>query len=776
MTMRVLNLLSVGVFLLASIQVSGQTFTSGTNVTIPDAGAETCSNMAVTGVGTIDGSYGLESVCIQIDHTWDSDLDIFLVAPDGTRVELSTDNGGSGDDYGTNCSAANMTCFDMAAGTNITSGTASFVGSYVPEGDLGDVNNGQNANGTWQLCVTDDASGDNGRIDCWALTFSANPAPPGGGGGGEHTIGTGNLTQCTGDVYDSGGSGGSYSNSETLSETYCSDAGDCLSLTFNSFSTESCCDDLTIYDGTSTADPIIGTYAGTSLNGVTIESSSGCLHLVWDSDGSVTGAGWDATISCAACPTCSDGIQNGSETGVDCGGSCPNPCPCDDIAIGSLPYSSTGNNTSGYGDDYSSSDACGSSYMNGDDVVYSYTPSSNECVNIVLTNTGTYTGVFLLDGCPDDVGTSCVASNTQSGGNPAITNENLTAGTTYYIVISTFPSPQSTAYDLDISICATEHNIGEGDLTQCTDDVYDTGGSAGNYGNSETLSETYCSDAGDCLSLTFNSFSTESCCDDLSIYDGTSTADPLIGTYAGTTLNGVTIESSSGCLHLVWDSDGSVTDGGWDATISCGTCPTCSDGIQNGSETGVDCGGTCTACPCADVTIGSLPYSSTGNNTSTYGDDFDSGDGCTSSYMGGDDVVYEFTPAVDTCVEITLTNTGTYVGLFVMDGCPDAPGTSCIDSDTQSSGNPSLSGISLTGGTTYYFVISTWPAPQTTTYDISVTGVVCPVTSACGNLANNDFCSDPATLTQGSGSWSSTTSSTFSAIVPVMLEAFSVEV
>ncbi|MCB0598447.1 MAG: T9SS type A sorting domain-containing protein [Lewinellaceae bacterium] len=35
--------------------------------------------------------------------------------------------------------------------------------------------------------------------------------------------------------------------------------------------------------------------------------------------------------SCPACPTCTDGIQNGDESGVDCGGSCPNPCPvnCD---------------------------------------------------------------------------------------------------------------------------------------------------------------------------------------------------------------------------------------------------------------------------------------------------------------------------------------------------------------------------------------------------------------------------------------------------------------
>ena len=35
--------------------------------------------------------------------------------------------------------------------------------------------------------------------------------------------------------------------------------------------------------------------------------------------------------SCTACPTCSDGTQNGDETGVDCGGSCADACAtCDD--------------------------------------------------------------------------------------------------------------------------------------------------------------------------------------------------------------------------------------------------------------------------------------------------------------------------------------------------------------------------------------------------------------------------------------------------------------
>ena len=39
---------------------------------------------------------------------------------------------------------------------------------------------------------------------------------------------------------------------------------------------------------------------------------------------------------------------------------------------------------------------------------------------------------------------------------------------------------------------------------------------------------------------------------------------------------------------------------GIDCGGTCDACPTCDDGIMNGDETGVDCGGTCDACPTCD--------------------------------------------------------------------------------------------------------------------------------------------------------------------------------
>ncbi|NPA34409.1 MAG: hypothetical protein GXO48_05720 [Chlorobi bacterium] len=151
-------------------------------ISIPDGGCPTptTSTINVTGVGTIDNTFGLVQVCVYITHTWRSDIDMYLVAPDGTRIELSTDNGSLGDDFGTGCSTGQMLCFDVNATTSITSwgSTDPATGTYQPEGCLGAVNNGQNADGTWTLEVCDDLGGDNGAIEGWCLVFDNNPPVP----------------------------------------------------------------------------------------------------------------------------------------------------------------------------------------------------------------------------------------------------------------------------------------------------------------------------------------------------------------------------------------------------------------------------------------------------------------------------------------------------------------------------------------------------------------------------------------------------------------------
>ncbi len=124
------------------------------------------STLAVASTGTVLDV----NVTLSITHTWDGDLNISLVGPNGTVVPLSSRRGSSGDNFA-------GTTFDDSATTPISSGTAPFSGSFKPETPLAALN-GIAANGTWTLRVQDAASGDTGTLTAWSiqLTTSGNPS------------------------------------------------------------------------------------------------------------------------------------------------------------------------------------------------------------------------------------------------------------------------------------------------------------------------------------------------------------------------------------------------------------------------------------------------------------------------------------------------------------------------------------------------------------------------------------------------------------------------
>ncbi|GAP42401.1 protein containing PKD repeat [Lentimicrobium saccharophilum] len=116
-----------------------------------------------------------------------------------------------------------------------------------------------------------------------------------------------------------------------------------------------------------------------------------------------------------------------------------------------------------------------------------------------------------------------------------------------------------------------EYNMADASITTCTGYFYDSGGAAAPYGDSEDLTMTiYPATAGNLIRLEFSAFYTESGYDFLSIYNGTSTSAPLMGTWNGTSGPGtITANNSPGALTINFTSDGSVTRDGWVASISC---------------------------------------------------------------------------------------------------------------------------------------------------------------------------------------------------------------
>lgn len=158
-------------FLLHHFFSSAQTY-NGTGDTIPDDGTSIDFPIYISGLPTsIDTTnFGLESVCLDIIHSWDADLEVSLIAPDGTSVLLFTGVGWDGDNF-TN------TCFRSDAATSIVSSWAPFTGDFKPMGSLGKVNNGQDPNGVWLLHIYDTyAWVDWGILNSWNITFGNNPA------------------------------------------------------------------------------------------------------------------------------------------------------------------------------------------------------------------------------------------------------------------------------------------------------------------------------------------------------------------------------------------------------------------------------------------------------------------------------------------------------------------------------------------------------------------------------------------------------------------------
>ncbi len=135
--------------------------TNPTDVTIPSATAGTVtSTIDVAGLGSIFDV----NVSVDIVHTWDDDLEIALISPQGTVIDLASRLGGSADNY-------SVTLFDDEAANSITAGTPPFNGTFRPEGPLSALD-GQDPNGTWTLRINDVFAADGGTLREWTLTIT----------------------------------------------------------------------------------------------------------------------------------------------------------------------------------------------------------------------------------------------------------------------------------------------------------------------------------------------------------------------------------------------------------------------------------------------------------------------------------------------------------------------------------------------------------------------------------------------------------------------------
>ncbi|MBL7964710.1 MAG: T9SS type A sorting domain-containing protein [Flavobacteriales bacterium] len=446
-------------------------------------------------------------------------------------------------------------------GTNAVAGSGTVLGPFLST-DFPISISGLVSNTTYGVRV---------RRDCGAGDWSPNTA--------QITFTT--AITC-GDTYtDQGGPFGDYPNFASQLTTICPiTPGNVVLVTFSSFQTEASFDPMYVFNGPTTASPMIASSNGLPLdipnlpvnygtggwwgnvapnnygpNQVIATNPSGCLTFHFVSDDVVQNPGWVASIAClnpACLPPIAAPVPSGPNS-INVNWSCiGGPCTGDFYVEYGLP---------------------------------GFVPGTNASLGGGIAVLGPFTaGPVAISG--------------------------LTSNTLYAVRV------RKDCGGGVFSANSSEATVRTA-LT-CGDTYTDTGGPFGQYGNSENTVTTICPNAPDQLVLvTFTSYQTESGWDPLYAFNGPSTASPMIastngipsgnniygpGGWWGATApnnigpNQVLALNPSGCLTFAFTSDPSVTQAGWIANITCislnSTCATAQTVSCNSSNFGFNGVGT----------------------------------------------------------------------------------------------------------------------------------------------------------------------------------------
>lgn len=261
-------------------------------------------------------------------------------------------------------------------------------------------------------------------------------------------------------------------------------------------------------------------------------------------------------------------------------------------------------------------DSGGSSgnYSINENLTITFTSSGGNCLSFHFTSFQTQAGNDILT-IYDGPSTSSPVIGNFSGNVSPGTIESSTSSLTFHFVSNGSTNKLGWAATISCAGCAPAYLMnGNSTFNTCDGLFYDSGGAAGNYSANENYVQTFCSDAGNCVVVNFYSLRLAAG-DTLKIYDGPTTASTLIGAYSGTTTPTVLL-AKTGCLTFNMKSDGSVSDSGWVASISCELCPTLPDPVATYMQPTVGLANSYLGGPM--VADCGVTYTDNGNTTGNY--------------------------------------------------------------------------------------------------------------------------------------------------------------
>ena len=377
---------------------------------------------------------------------------------------------------------------------------------------------------------------------------------------------------------------------------------------------------------------------------------------------------------------------------------------CPGASISALPFSVSAN-TYLATDDYQGTE-CGYG-ADGADVVYQYTPASDEALNVTLTPVDFDAVVYVSTACPITGAGDCVdyADMAGEGGAESIGCFLATSGTTYYIIVDGWEPDDKGAYTLDVSATTPPTNddcAGAEALVLDTDIVSNTACATDDYDGSCTgatldggdLVYSYTPAADEVLGIILDPVGF-----DAAFYIVTDCADPSM-----TTCVAYADEAGAGGEeHLCVDLTASTT---YYIII---------DGAVAGGEFTLYAVQTLrpdndTCAEAEDLPAIGEGYYYYGNGYVSCGDnDYDpTAAGCTGTDLPGPDVVYSYTPTEDQSISFMATAyyADWNVAIYITTDCSDLSG--CVGADDGGVGvSEFIHCYSMTAGTTYYLIIDT---------------------------------------------------------------------
>lgn len=305
-------------------------------------------------------------------------------------------------------------------------------------------------------------------------------------------------------------------------------------ITFFQFNTEAGFDTVTVYDGTTTADPILGTFSGSLGSIPAITSSGGDMLVTFKTDGNTTGTGWRAFYSTQTIPNC--------------------------VGLTTL------NAATGTFDDGSLATA---NYIENSNCQWLIQPTGASLVSLTFNRFSTQAGsdfVRVYDGSNNSA--PLIGSYSGNALPPSISS----TGSSLFVEFTTNGFNNQTGweatYNSSSAQCFTNLT-----LTSHTDTIED-GSKSLNYQNNLNCSWLIQPNTAIDITLTFLDFNVNNLGDTLIIYDGSNASAPVLAKYTGNSLPAA-ITSTGNSMFVEFNTDGSTVDQGWKAVYTITSSLSC---------------------------------------------------------------------------------------------------------------------------------------------------------------------------------------------------------